>query len=198
MKTLVKKLFVLFMSVALNLVVLSNSLADDGKFAYVLHPLNNTNLLYFGFNVNPKNLDVEIKIRDERGVILHKESFKSKEKAAKLFDFQNLGKGKFVVEVIAGDFSEKRNIVIGEKMKADEPIQVQVTPQIKGVEVIYINNESQVAISIVDEKGNVLHNEVSSIRDYRRTFNTKKLPKGTYIVRVAQGTHTYEQNYIVK
>jgi Secretion system C-terminal sorting domain len=168
------------------------------EFAYTLHPLNNSTKLYFGFNANPQHLPVEVRIKDQAGVVLHRETM-SADKAAKVFDFQKLGRGVYLIEIKNGDFIQTKEVQIGEAV-AEDLWTAKLSPMIKegSIEVSYLNNNEVVTVRIIDADGNDVYHETSSIKAYRRKFNVSKLKAGSYTVKVAHGENSYEQSYTVR
>lgn len=190
---------ILNLPIILTLVALLsfNAAFASEDFPYVVHGLEKSTKIYFAYNQKPEG-SVGVRIFDEKGFVIYSAKMQDARKAV-VFDLKEFGTGNYSVEITAGGVTERKEIVVGKGKKLGNAKMVLPKEVKKNqVEVVYLNNDSEVIISITDSKGNVVYSETSDLKNYRRLFNTSKLAKGTYTFRMEQGEQVITEVYTVE
>ncbi len=190
---------ILNLPIILTLVALLsfNAAFASEDFPYVLHGLGKSTKIYFAYNQKPEGA-VNLRILDDRGFLIYSSKISDARKAV-LFDLKEFGTGKYVVEISAGGLTERKEINVGERKTLGNTKMVLPKEVKKNqVEVVYLNNDSEVTINIIDSQGNVVYSETSDLKNYRRLFNTSKLAKGTYTFRMEQSGQVVTETYTVE
>lgn len=139
-----------------------------------------------------------IKIFDEKGKLFFSEKIE-KNTYVKTFKLNNLPDGKYFVEY-ENDSKINTAVIVKEANKTSitsDFNQISFKPMInqKGdfLNVAITNPEfDSVNISVIDSNGHKL-TEIKNLNTLivKKTFNTRKLPKGNYSIQVNCGTHSY-------
>ncbi len=190
---------ILNLPIILTLVVLLsfNAAFASDDFPYILHGMGKSSKIYFAYNQKPEGA-VSLRIFDEKGFMIYTSTMHDARKAV-LFDLKEFGTGKYKVEISAGGTTESKEVSVGDSKKLGNAKMVLPKEVKKNqVEVIYLNNDSEVVISITDSRGNVVYTETSDLKNYRRLFNTSKLAKGTYSFRMEQDGQVITETYTVE
>lgn len=144
--------------------------------------------------------DENIKIFDNHGHVLFYETIKN-ERYLKVFSMENLPSGKYFIEF---ENENKINTAVVQKtidgqLITSDVLKISFKPIVKQngdvLSVGFTNpNLESVEISIRDLDGYEVV-ELDNLNEFfvRKSFNTKKLPKGEYTINVRSGKESYTQ-----
>ncbi len=185
------KLFIagVFLSFALNVAVFAGVDADD----VTVMPVHNTSKFFVSFAESVVPQKVTITIRTLDGNLIYVDKLDT-DKVTKVYDMSEYGKKTYQVVISGADFTLTKQVELGKTQGFD----AQVIKGTDRIELNYLSRDSELAIYLKDQNGNILYQGNGAFGKYQQAFDISKLPVGKYTLKVTNGEQVFEESFEVK
>ena len=196
----------LFKSSVLSVMILLNALSfgfaspvapAEGDFKYVVLVYALKNKQQFAVTYSAvESTRLVLTIRNESGEVIYRDAIKAKE-INKIYDLRQYGNGKYMVEVKANNFTERKTLEI----KGAELLEptIDTNENANMLSISYRNqSKEEVSVVIANNAGETVFSEASAEKEYKKRFDLEKLPAGDYQVILSNGNQTVRRVFQIK